>query len=415
MSKLVDPWFPVEEHGFPCDDLDPPHVADFPRLTFSKKDVQRAGEALKADMTWTPEADEKIKDVFRIANSWRDSHLYPMQRLRYGIIGMMNGMGLHGRLTAARLKRMPSIRKKLRLIAPGLDQMQDIAGVRVILPNMRSVETIVAACRERLPHTLRSERNYIALPKESGYRCHHLMYAFTPDSSDQEHFTGRRVEIQVRTRLQHAWATAVEAVGMWEGYDFKGGRGDTEWLRLFALMASEIAHTERQPELPGAPARNERLREILDLNRKLDAAAKLDQINQAVRFTDLYRAPKSQYFLVTYDRQERTVDVRGFDAPIMGTASYDRAEERGDRYDTVLVDADQIGRLKEAYPNYFGDVQLFIRALRNVVKGKDAEEYVLPPQETVAQVIQRARDPGWRRTSTQRPDERLSGDRRRDR
>lgn len=411
MMTPVEPSIRVGDHGVVSHDADAPNVADFPRLTYSKKDVQRAGEALKGDLVWTPEADQTIRDVFSVANSWRDSHLYPMKQFRWAIIGMMNGMKLHGRLTAARLKRMPSIRKKLRLIAPGLDQMQDIAGVRVILPNMRNVETIVAACRERLPHTFRSEKNYIALPKESGYRCHHLMYAFQPDSADQEHFAGRRVEIQVRTRLQHAWATAVEAVGMWEGHDLKGSRGDPEWLRLFELMASEIAHSERQPELPGAPTREDRVRELLDLNRRLDAAAKLDQINQAVRFTDIYRVDRSQYFLVTYDREERTVSVRGYDAPIMGAASYDRAEERGDRYDTVLVDADRIGRLKEAYPNYFGDVQLFIRALRNVVKGKDAEEYVLPPQETVAQVIQRARDPGWRRTAFPRPDVRLSGDR----
>jgi len=45
--------------------------------------------------------------------------------------------------------------------------------------------------------------------------------------------------------LQHAWATAVEAVGIFTKQALKSNIGDGEWLRLFALMSSEIAVMRR--------------------------------------------------------------------------------------------------------------------------------------------------------------------------
>ena len=59
-----------------------------------------------------------------------------------------------------------------------------------------------------------------------------------------EVFHDRRVEVQIRTFLQHTWATAVEAVGAYRGENMKGGEGNSDWLRLFSLMSGEFAATE---------------------------------------------------------------------------------------------------------------------------------------------------------------------------
>jgi hypothetical protein len=68
---------------------------------------------------------------------------------------------------------------------------------------------------------------------------------------------------------------------------------------------------------------------------------------------------------------------------------YDNAEELDNHSDTrrqniVLVEADKLENLKAAYPNYFGDVQLFKMQLGKVIKGKPVQEYTVRPQETVA-------------------------------
>ncbi len=377
-------------------------MGDFPRFDHTMAEVRKAGKALRDGVVWSDEAADDIKQVFRVANDWRDSHAFPMQRVRAQIIGQLNSHKLHGRLTAARLKRMPSIRKKL--IRLHLDKVQDLAGVRAVVPRIRDVSAMVAACRSSLPHHVFDEDDYIAAPKASGYRSHHFKLEFRSSHDAEQQFNGRRVELQIRTRFQHSWATAVEAVGLFRGEDLKGGQGDPDWRRLFALMSSEIAHVEGRPELPDAPPRKLRIRELRDLNKQLGAAATLDSINQAVDFTDRYvTSSRSKFFLIQYDIDSKQVRVDGYDSSDGGTRSYDAAERHGAGFDTVLVEADKIGRLKQAFPNYFGDVQHFSRSLRRITKGKDAGEYVLPPQQTVAPPARDVVDPRWlRRSSRQR-------------
>src|SRR5437868_96909 len=49
-------------------------MADFPQFEYSMGDVRRAGEALASNLIWTDETAESIRQVFRIANNYRDSH-----------------------------------------------------------------------------------------------------------------------------------------------------------------------------------------------------------------------------------------------------------------------------------------------------------------------------------------------------
>lgn len=119
----------------------------------------------------------------------------------------------------------------------------------------------------------------------STYRCHHLIYKFK-GGGENSVFDGRRIEIQVRTRLQHAWATAVEAVGLMRQEDLKAGKGDADWLRLFELMSAELAMAEDCPQSTHVPGHLSRIREIRELNKKLNAVNTLEDLRHAVRGTD---------------------------------------------------------------------------------------------------------------------------------
>jgi hypothetical protein len=69
---------------------------------------------------------------------------------------------------------------------------------------------------------------------------------------------------------------------------------------------------------------------------------------------------------------------------------------RGGRgQNAVLVEADKIEALKDAYPNYFGDVQVFKSNLRLITKGKNAIEYKLPPQKTMPRSSKEVPDTAW--------------------
>lgn len=148
---------------------------------------------------------------------------------------------------ASRPKRMSSIRRKLATSTVELHKMQDLAGCRAIVGDIASVNALLERIHDRFPHDIRKEWRFIQEPKPDGYRSHHIAFKFKPRRHEDEHFEGREVELQIRTRLQHSWATAVEAVSLYRGEDLKHHKGDHEWLRLFELSSAEFAHIEQCP------------------------------------------------------------------------------------------------------------------------------------------------------------------------
>jgi len=352
------------------------------------KDVREAGAALARKLIWTDETADQIRRVFAIANSWRDSHALPMRKLRAALAGQMRRQGMDGN-TVARLKRMPSIRRKLASQQWPLDKIQDLGGCRAILPSIKDANALIEAMRQLPSHILHRENYYVDTPKPDGYRCHHMIFRFQ-GVGDEAVFNERRIEIQIRTRLQHSWATAVEAVGLFRRENMKAGEGSPEWLRLFLLMSAEFAIAEKCSEPTGLPDSPERLKAIVELDKRLDAVNTLENISHAVRQSDaFYIDPDSrpEYYQIIYDRKNKVVDVKPYDGAIAGVRAYDEAELTAEQAQSgvtsVLVEADGIENLKAAYPNYFGDVQLFKTQLKNIAQGDDVIEYTMPPRKTV--------------------------------
>jgi hypothetical protein len=252
-------------------------VSDFPRLEFAMREVKRAGETIAGDLIWNDQTEPNLRRAFSVANNWRDSHAYPMRSVRRGLIWYMGANGIGG-TTVARLKRMQAIRKKLRRIPYGLNQLQDLGGCRAIVPTVSDVNALVQILRERARHLIHHEDDYIASPKLDGYRSHHIIFRFN-GKGDAKIYDSRRIEVQVRTRLQHSWATAVEAVGLFRGEYLKGSQGSEEWLRLFKLMSAEFAESEGCFAHPDMPPSRLRISEIKELEKRLEASQKPRQIS----------------------------------------------------------------------------------------------------------------------------------------
>lgn len=260
---------------------------------------------------------------------------------------------------------------------------------------MSDVERFVAEYTGNCRHVIHHQNNHIATPKADGYRSWHLVLSYKGKDSDAV-FDGRRVEVQVRTRLQHSWATAVEAIGLFRREDLKGGQGNSDWLRLFQLMASELALAEGMPLVDGTEDRPRRIEEIKELDKALMAASTLDNLAWVANYVETGFIPpeKPRYWQLTYDHVNKAVKVEGFFSPVGGTRSYDESETAIERsglhLNTVLVEVDAVENLIEAYPNYFGDVQLFKNSLTKIVSGADVTEYRLPPQHTPSLKRQKA-------------------------
>jgi Region found in RelA / SpoT proteins len=363
------------------------------------KEVRRAGEALADNILWNEDAKPEILQTFSAINSFRDSHLFPMRSVRMSVIQRMRHKDIGG-FTAARSKRLASIRKKLTRHPGKLDQIQDLAGCRAILDNISGVHALVDDCRSGMPHKLVREYDYLQTPKDDGYRSHHMVFRYF-GVGDREAFDGRRVELQIRTRLQHSWATAVEAVGLFRNEDLKAGEGDEGWLRLFKLMSTEFALAEGFV-LPGsAMTSGARQSEIKALNSTLQATEILEKTRQAFRYVNRFAQPEElpKYYLIRFDREAETVTVEPFFKGDLGSNSLHEAERMIDIDDgdqkVALVEVDKIDRLAEAYPNYFGDVQLFMNNLKRLCRGDSAIEYSMDRQQVVKPEPRGVPDLAW--------------------
>nr|WP_255626403.1 RelA/SpoT domain-containing protein [Phyllobacterium sp. KW56] len=373
-------------------------MTEYPHLAYPMRAVRRAGELLAGDILWTDENRDAALETFAIANSWRDSHVYPMRSVRGSVVQRMR-QGHIGGFTAARPKRMSSIRNKLRRYSVNLEQINDIAGCRAVLDDIDGVRQLIAACRE-IPHELKKEYPYIDEPKDDGYRSHHMVFSFS-GGTQRSAFSGRRIELQIRTRLQHSWATAVEAVGLYRNEDMKAGQGNRDWLRLFQLVSLEFAFTEGCHPITELPSRDHRIAEIRVLNGKLGAIKFLDDLKNATSYFSnfVHGEDRPNFYLIKYDNTDHSVRVEGYSSPLASSASLGAVEQRvetgNDNINAVLVEVSKIDRLVEAYPNYFGDVTLFTKNLRAICDGKQAIEYTMARQQIVAPKPKVTPDLSW--------------------
>jgi len=381
-------------------------MSEFPHFEYSMNEVKRAGEALRGEVLWDEARREELLQIFSVANNWIDTHLYPMVQLRHETVGKIRKLKLEG-ITAARLKRMSSVRKKLRRLDTKLDQIQDLGGCRAVLRSIADAKKLFDYYQTASRHVLHKSTDYVANPKIGGYRSYHLMLRFQGIGPDQV-YSGRRVELQIRTRLQHSWATAVEAVGLFRREDIKAGEGSPDWLRLFDLMSSELAIAENCPEAEHLPPHRERIAEITDLNQKLSALEVLEALRAAVRQSEWFQSPEPpKYYRIQFDLKTRQVEVQPHSGALAGVADQHAAEQPDalsgkSTINTVFVAADRIEDLKDAYPNYFGDVEVFRRNLLEVTKGKLAREYTMPPRIAVPPSSDKPGDVSWMRSKGRR-------------
>lgn len=273
---------------------------------------------------------------------------------------------------------MPTIIDKLkRHPQMQLTTMQDIGGVRVVVNSIDDVHTLAEEykSKSRFRHELVGEYNYINEPRsEDGYRSHHLCYKYI--NNQNSNYNGLRVELQIRTKLQHTWATAVETMGTILGQSLKFRQGEQQWIDFFALTSSAFAHQEKCTPIPRFSHLSypETKREIAYLESSIEALAKMQAFSMAADgISTTNNSPQAYtYHLIILDSQEKTVNTTAY-----GRDSYEKAledlakaeqkAEQGINIEPVLVSAGKIDTLKRAYPNFFLDVSEFVNLVLNLV------------------------------------------------
>lgn len=291
---------------------------------FQRKQVDRAG-ALLASKGEIPM--DEAQHALDVIGNWRAAHAFPLNTFQMGLRKRAQRI-LPNALVAQRLKRLPTMLDKLRRMPKtSLSRFQDIGGCRAVLGSIAQVAQLRDMYRRsRQRHVFVRERDYIARPRNSGYRCVHLVYRFVGSGSGA--YNGLQIEIQLRTRLQHAWATAVETVGALIDQSLKSSEGSSEWLRFFALVGSAFAFVERTPPVPETPSNPLRLyAEIETLKQKLRVREKLDTFRHALRATEQRRVRDASFYLLSLDPLGHRLQVTSYSSDAFESASAAYAAE----------------------------------------------------------------------------------------
>jgi ppGpp synthetase/RelA/SpoT-type nucleotidyltranferase len=347
---------------------------------YPKGRVNWAGDVLIGRINATATEQET---ALTIINNWRSSHSYPLQALKMTLRRRARQIDKKA-LVVQRLKRLSSIAAKLeRSKNMQLKQMQDIGGCRAVVKNISRVNALLKLYTESWAKNpkVRAEFvkpfDYINKPKIDGYRGIHLIYKYRSKSRRHRVWNGLRIEIQVRSRLQHAWATAVETVDAFTGQGLKvsGGTGTEkrDWGRFFALMSSAIACREKFPMVPDTPTtESELVRELRALTQQLNVESTLAGWTYAMKSLGKKTGPDAALFLLILDTAKYTYSWEAFRRSQIKEAQrayldVEKNLESAPGSQAVLVSADSMEAVRAAYPNFYGDTKAFVFALQEAI------------------------------------------------
>ena len=350
------------------------------KLKYDKKEINNAGIILKDSKS----SEEDINKATNVLNNWRAIHRYPLHIFQMTLKNVSKKCDRDS-LIAQRLKRATSIINKLNRKYEGrnpsmqLSQMQDIAGCRAIVKNVEIAKKIYIDyyLKGNLKHKRVGKKDYISFPKKDGYRSLHIIYEYKSDKGKTD-YNGLRVEVQIRSRLQHLWATAIETVDFFTRQAIKFNEGRPDWADFFKLVSSAFAISENCPVIQNTPPDKRELylkikekeKELGVINRMAGWTSAMKFFNEEVKSK---MKGKAKFFLLELDILGEKLSVKSYtkkqeDEAIKDYSELEKRHKGRTDYDVVLVGADTTRDLEKAYPNYFVDTREFILELKKIIE-----------------------------------------------
>lgn len=134
-----------------------------------------------------------------------------------------------------------SIRRSIEL--DRLEEMEDIAGLRIMCQFVEDIYDVVAMLRQRKDFSIVEERDYIAHRKPSGYRSYHVICRYPVQMAEGE----KRIliEIQIRTLSMNFWATIEHSLN----YKYQGEYPEEINKRLIRAAESAFRLDEEMSQI----------------------------------------------------------------------------------------------------------------------------------------------------------------------
>jgi len=329
--------------------------------------------------------DPDDREALGVAQQWRVQH-FPATGVCFG--GVVEcAEQFENAVAVYRLKRMASIIKKLQRPERKfeLGALDDIGGCRLIVETVDDVYAAAKWLNDRLE--IKAIKDYVEKPQNSGYRSYHAIYKVPVNA------VVYRIEVQIRTRLQHLWATAVEAVGEIYNIEYKsphvrkGLRGEEALHDSFLRLASRLfADEEGTAAVPGTPESSDGVRdELRMLSERTSLLADLKVARNGVSVV-CSNADAENYFLLCLVRELQFFDIVGyshFEDAVDEYFKIENPELFGEQVqvgsevsavepgfdNVVLVRAQSAEQVSDSYLNYTLGVGQFVDHVERLIGG----------------------------------------------
>lgn len=332
----------------------------------SNKTIQKAGILLINDNT--NKSSNEYQDAMNTLSEFRNKHITSLDKVSAEVYKCSQTIDKNV-IVAKRLKRTPSIINKLvRFPKMKLNRMQDIGGCRAILSSEKKVQKVKNKLK-KLGYEVRND--YIKKPKNDGYRGIHLI--------NKNH--SYPIEVQLRTSIQHSWATAVEIVDLFENQHLKTKIENTnnqhiDWVDFFVHVSSEFSIIENYKQ-----AREYPLEETVRLIERFDIIRKFLAYSESLKNLDehIQKNNLDHYNLIRIDLFKASLSIQSFkkSEEKEATSKYLQSEKEALRDSFLiiaLVSTESINNLKLAYPNYFADSEIFIQNIQRIQKSFEVQK-----------------------------------------
>jgi ppGpp synthetase/RelA/SpoT-type nucleotidyltranferase len=216
-------------------------------LTPSRSQIRKAGDHLRRQLRdrtiGEVQSDPANESAWAVVEAFRRAHVLPTGVMWFACAPISRAHD--GSLPVPRIKRETRIIEKIARGRTGLERLQDIGGVRIVVPDLRRQEAVIPELLEL--YELDDVDDYVSRkgesrfepnsggPKGSGYRAIHLVHRVH----------GVLIETQVRTARQHHWAMAAEKAEQSTGYPLKFGDAPSELMSYFRVAADIEALKDR--------------------------------------------------------------------------------------------------------------------------------------------------------------------------
>ncbi|NVK53165.1 MAG: RelA/SpoT domain-containing protein [Flavobacteriaceae bacterium] len=201
------------------------------KKVISNKEIDRLGDRIRQ------ESPNLSNITLESLQQYRSSHEESLSKI-FNILCEIKRNINNSSIASFRIKRFESIIGKLkRYPKMKFNRMWDIGGCRCILNSEKEIYKL----REEIGKVLdiRKEYDYIKKPQEEGYKSLHLFVSLKNDD--------KVIEIQLRNKFFHNWATLVEITDLLFEAKLKEYKDDKTLLRFhFLLSKNELVLGEKK-------------------------------------------------------------------------------------------------------------------------------------------------------------------------